>query len=170
MPSGSRPARQQLQQITPAGIPAPMHTGRAGSRPGPGRRHRPADHPRTAPTDHPGRHTRAHAHGRSWQQAKPGTTTPARRSSAPSSSRSHGRTHTHTPAGQARRSPAQAPQQPRRRPYHQHRQQASPPQAQRPHTAATSHQLHQTPAIQHKRARARDATPAHPRNSKRARA
>ena len=101
---------------------------------------------------------------------RPRTTAPARRSSAPSSSRSHRRTHTHTPAGPARRSPAQAPQPPHRRPYHQHRQQASPPQAQQPHTAATSHQQHQTPEIQHKRARAHDAAPTRPRNSKRARA
>lgn len=65
MPSGSRPARQRPQQIAPAGIPAPMHTGGAGSRPGPGRRPQPADHPRPAPADHTG----AHIHTR--QQAGP---------------------------------------------------------------------------------------------------
>ena len=63
----------QRQQASPAaaptdhqaGIPAPMHTGGAGSRPGPGRRPRPADHPRPAPADHTG----AHIHTR--QQARP---------------------------------------------------------------------------------------------------
>jgi len=171
MPSGSRPARQQPQQTTPGRHTRAHAHGRSWQQarprttaPGP-----PIIRAQLQQTT-PGRHTRAHAHGRSWQQARPRTTAPARRSSAPSSSRSHGRTHTHTPAGQARRSPAQAPQPPHRRPYRQHRQQASPPQAQQPHTAATSHQLHQTPAIQHKRARAHDATPAHPRDSKRARA
>ena len=44
--------------------------------------------PAAAPTDHPGRHTRAHAHGQSWQQARPRTTAPARRSSAPGPNRS----------------------------------------------------------------------------------